>query len=106
MSSRDSPLPPETANNQASDVGRRLPRYLPALWRYARVLVLDIAPADDLVQDCVERALARAHLWRPTGDKRSWLFTIMHNLNANNRRHAATRWRLTRMKDDLPEPLT
>ncbi len=40
------------------------------------------------MQDCLERGLARLHLWRP-GNLRAWLFTIMHNLNANARRRAA-----------------
>ena len=32
--------------------------------------------------------MSRLHLWRP-GNLRAWLFTIMHNLNANARRRAA-----------------
>lgn len=44
--------------------------------------------ADDLVQDCLERALSRSHLWQD-GNLRSWLFTIMHNIHANTRRRAA-----------------
>jgi len=41
--------------------------------------------ADDLVQDCLERAWSRAHLWRQ-GNIRGWLFTIMHNVSVNARR--------------------
>ncbi len=41
--------------------------------------------AEDLVQDCLERAWSRFHLWRP-GNLRGWLFTIMHNLSVNARR--------------------
>ena len=44
--------------------------------------------ADDLVQDCLERALSRSHLWQD-GNLRGWLFTIMHNIHANTRRRAA-----------------
>ncbi len=44
--------------------------------------------ADDLVQDCLERALSRSHLWQD-GNLRGWLFTIMHNIHANSRRRAA-----------------
>lgn len=40
------------------------------------------------MQDCLERGLSRIHLWRP-GNLRAWLFTIMHNVNANARRRAA-----------------
>ena len=36
--------------------------------------------ADDLVQDCLERAWSRSHLFRADGDMRVWLFTILHNL--------------------------
>jgi RNA polymerase sigma-70 factor (ECF subfamily) len=56
---------------------------LPRLRRYARALVGDAERADDLVQDCVERALSRWHLWRQPHDLRAWLFTIMHNIHAN-----------------------
>lgn len=65
---------------------------LPRLRRYARLLARgDAARADDLVQDCVERALSRMHLWREGSDLRAWLFTIMHNLHVNqvHRRNAA-----------------
>lgn len=89
--------------DEAQDVVRELPRHLPALRRYARALTGDAAAADDLVQDCAERALSRAHLWRRPGNMRAWLFTIMHNLNANNRRRAASRPRLAAIHD-LPEP--
>ena len=47
--------------------------HLPALRRYARVLVRDPGRADDLVQDCLERALSRWRLWRPSGEVRAWL---------------------------------
>lgn len=89
--------------DEAGDVARDLPLHLPALRRYARVLTGDVTAADDLVQDCAERALSRAHLWRRPGNMRAWLFTIMHNLNANNRRRAASRPRLAAVQD-VPEP--
>ncbi|MDH5631606.1 MAG: sigma-70 family RNA polymerase sigma factor [Gammaproteobacteria bacterium] len=58
--------------------------YIPHLRRYARVLLRrDIAAADDLVQDCVERALQRSMLWQRGTNLRAWLFTIMHNLYVN-----------------------
>ncbi|MCW5746000.1 MAG: sigma-70 family RNA polymerase sigma factor [Alphaproteobacteria bacterium] len=86
-----------------SEVSDLLPQHVPALRRYARALTGDGAAADDLVQDCVERALTRAHLWRQPGNLRAWLFTIMHNINANERRRAASRPRLATI-DDIPEP--
>jgi RNA polymerase sigma-70 factor, ECF subfamily len=36
---------------------------VPALRRYAHALVRDRARADDLVQDCLERAVAKRHVW-------------------------------------------
>lgn len=59
---------------------------LPRLRRYARALVRDRAAADDLVQDTLERALARLDLWQPGSDLRAWLFTLMHNLFVNQLR--------------------
>jgi RNA polymerase sigma-70 factor (ECF subfamily) len=65
--------------------------HIPRLRRYARALLRDPGAADDLVQDCLERALSRWHLWRREGDLRAWLFTIMHNVFANQRRRAGRR---------------
>ena len=56
---------------------------LPRLRRYARALLRDSVNADDLVQDCVERALSRLTLFRSGTNMRGWLFTIMHNLHVN-----------------------
>ena len=56
--------------------------YIPNLRRYARALVGDREGADDLVQDTLERAVRKFHLWKP-GDLRAWLFSIMHNVFVN-----------------------
>ncbi|HEX9489727.1 MAG TPA: sigma-70 family RNA polymerase sigma factor [Stellaceae bacterium] len=63
-----------------------LAEHIAALRRYARALLGDRIDADDLVQDCLARALSRAHLWRPGTDLRAWLFTILHNIHINNLR--------------------
>ena len=59
---------------------------IPRLRRYARALTGDRSAADDLVQDTLERALSRLHLWRRGSDLRAWLFTIMHNIFVNQAR--------------------
>src|SRR5512143_441521 len=59
---------------------------IPRLRRYARALVGDRATADDLVQDTLERAWSRVGQWRPGGDLRAWLFSIMHNLRIDQMR--------------------
>ncbi|HMR31036.1 MAG TPA: RNA polymerase sigma factor [Geminicoccaceae bacterium] len=64
---------------------------IPSLRRYARALLRDGERADDLVQDCLERALSRRHLWRGGPTLRPWLFRIMHNLHANQARAWSTR---------------
>lgn len=56
---------------------------IPHLRRYARALLRDRDAADDLVQECLTRAMGRLHAWRPDGSMRGWLFTILHNLHAN-----------------------
>ena len=56
---------------------------IPALRRYARALIRDRDAADDLVQDCLERAIGRWHHWRQEGNPRAWLFSILHNLAMN-----------------------
>jgi RNA polymerase sigma-70 factor, ECF subfamily len=53
---------------------------IPALRRYARTLLRDRAAADDLVQDCLERAIAHWGQRRAEGNTRNWIFTILHNL--------------------------
>ncbi|MGE5514614.1 MAG: sigma-70 family RNA polymerase sigma factor [Bacteroidota bacterium] len=63
--------------------GEMVADHIPNLRRYARVLVRDSIHAEDLVQDCLERAISREHLWREGTNLRAWLFTILHNLYIN-----------------------
>ncbi len=64
------------------DVDRReaIAQELPGLRRYARALLRDPDAADDLVQDCLARAIERIAQWRLDESPRRWLFAIMHNL--------------------------
>lgn len=74
--------------------------HLPRLRRYARALTGDRHQADDLVQDTVERALARQSLWRRGSRLDSWLLTIMHNIFVNQIRSRQNRG--TEALDELP----
>ncbi len=56
---------------------------IPALRRYARALCGDDTEADDLVQECLLRAVSRRHLWLAHRRLRPWLFTILHNVFVN-----------------------
>ncbi|MBD3650639.1 MAG: sigma-70 family RNA polymerase sigma factor [Alcanivorax sp.] len=64
---------------------------IPHLIRYATALCGDPGAADDLVQDCLERALRKRHLWRPSGRLRSWLFRMLYRLYINQRTSAPVR---------------
>lgn len=57
---------------------------IPRLRRFARAISGDAALADDLVQDCLERALSRLHLFRRPDNLRAWLFTILRNIHLNS----------------------
>ncbi|MEW5769586.1 MAG: sigma-70 family RNA polymerase sigma factor [Pseudomonadota bacterium] len=57
--------------------------FIPQLRRYARALVGSEPAADDLVQDTLERALNKFHLWQPGSNLRAWLFSVMHNVHVN-----------------------
>lgn len=78
----------------------QLESWVPNLRRYARALTRDVEQADDLVQDCLERALSRRHLWKADGNTRAWLFTIMHNIHANDTRRIAGRPGVVTLDDD------
>jgi RNA polymerase sigma-70 factor (ECF subfamily) len=78
--------------------------HLPRLRRYARALTGDVSRADDLVQDTLERALAKLDLWQPGSDLRAWLFTLMHNLFVNQIR--IRRPPETVMEEALDEPVS
>jgi RNA polymerase sigma factor (sigma-70 family) len=78
----------------------RLVELIPRLRRYARALVGDRSSADDLVQDTLERAWAKLHLYRRGTDLRAWLFTVMHNVHVNKVRAARA---TDTLDDDMPE---
>ena len=80
------------------DEAKRLVELIPRLRRYARALVGERSSADDLVQDTLERAWAKLHLYRRGTDLRAWLFTVMHNVHVN-------RIRATRVNDPLEDEM-
>jgi len=71
-----------------AEIHRNIEAEIPRLRRYARALARDVATADDLVQDCLARALGKLHLWQEGTDLRAWLFTILHNQYVNQVRRA------------------
>lgn len=74
-----------------TDAAAVLEPLIPALRRHARALVGDADAADDLVQDCLERALSRWWLRRTGDDPKPWLFTIMRNIHIDQIRQKRRR---------------
>ena len=73
---------------------------IPRLRRYARALAGDRNAADDLVQDTLERAWSKLHLYRRGTDLRAWLFTVMHNVYVNQLRALRP---TTPLDEEMPE---
>ncbi|MFE0013883.1 sigma-70 family RNA polymerase sigma factor [Mesorhizobium sp. NPDC059054] len=78
---------------------------IPRLRRYARALLRDRDSADDLVQDCLERALARLDNWQTGESPRKWLFTIMHHLFIDQMRKVSRRGEMAMLPLDGDEAL-
>ena len=65
---------------QRKNFSKELALQIPYLRRFARSLSGDPASADDLVQDCIERALSKARLFDGERPLRPWLYTILRNI--------------------------
>jgi RNA polymerase sigma-70 factor, ECF subfamily len=63
--------------------GKLLEEHIPRLRRYARALSHDANRTDDLVQDCLYRAIRKRDLFQPDTNLRAWLFTMLHNQHVN-----------------------
>jgi RNA polymerase sigma-70 factor (ECF subfamily) len=78
--------------------------YIGPLRRFAMSLCHDLSLADDLVQDCLERAISRWHLRHEDGNLKAWLFTILHHEFINIRRRIARRGIMPTLDDLVIEP--
>jgi RNA polymerase sigma-70 factor (ECF subfamily) len=58
----------------------RIEAEIPRLRRFARYLARDADVADDLVQECLLRAVSRIDTWEPGTNLRAWLLTILRNV--------------------------
>ena len=65
------------------DTGPTLTLHVAALRRYAYALERNRDEADDLVQECLARAIARTSAWSEVRNVRAYLFTILHNLHVD-----------------------
>lgn len=86
------------------DVKWLIAREIPHLRRYALALVGEPHAADDVVQDCLERALRKRSLWRREGSIRSWLYKILYNEHLQRLRRRRPTASLENEEIDLPTP--
>ncbi|HEY0832684.1 MAG TPA: RNA polymerase sigma factor [Azospirillum sp.] len=86
------------------DFDRDIVRGVPELERYARRLTRNASEAEDLVQDCVERALRNRDKFEPGTNLQAWLSTILKNLHYTrcSRERRITRTEVT--EDTITSP--
>ncbi len=79
-------------SNHASESILLIEPELPYLRRYAWALTRDVDRADDLVQECVARAIQNIDKWQPGTEMRPWLIVITRNLFYNQCRRSKREW--------------
>jgi RNA polymerase sigma-70 factor (ECF subfamily) len=102
---RQHPVEPCVGNlSQRETFSDLLVAQLPALRRFAIALSGNTALADDLVQDCIEKALRQSLQLRETRRLGSWLRTILYNLyidELRRRRSAGIQQDVAELADEL-----
>jgi len=78
-------------DKDAADLRVNLDSYVEQLQRYAFALTASRDRAQDLVQNCLVRALANSHRFVPGTNLRAWLFTLLHNLYVSEVRSQSRR---------------
>jgi RNA polymerase sigma-70 factor (ECF subfamily) len=82
-----------------TEVLEQIEQEIPRLRRYARYLRREPDHADDLVQECLSRAIAKIDTWQPGTNLRAWLFVILRNCHINEIRREQ---RIVSIDDDSP----
>lgn len=65
------------------ELSQLIEQEIPRLRRYGMFLARDPEKADDLVQECLVRAIDNIDKFQPGTNIRSWLMTILHNIFVN-----------------------
>lgn len=90
-----------------SEILKLVEAEIPRLRRFARYLTRDVDRADDLVQDCLTRAVAKIDSWSPGTNLRAWLFVILRNCHINEIRRGQRARAMGEMSSDydmVPTP--
>src|SRR5262245_42678818 len=69
-----------TSKIDHAEMGRLIEVELPRLRRFAVFMARDSILADDLVQECLLRAVSHFDSWEPGTNLRAWLLTILRNV--------------------------
>lgn len=69
---------------EREEINWMIAQEVPALRRYANILLRGGEKMDDLVQDTLERAMKKSHTWRRDGNIRSWLYRIQYTVFLNH----------------------
>ncbi|MFO1057376.1 MAG: sigma-70 family RNA polymerase sigma factor [Dongiaceae bacterium] len=67
----------------SDDIYQLIAQEIPRLRRYARFLARNADQADDLVQECLTRAVSNIDRWQPGTNMNAWLLVILHNIFIN-----------------------
>ena len=65
------------------ETGPALSAHVDSLRRYAYALADNREDADDLVQECLTRAIAKQRPWSQIRNTRAYLFSILHNVHVD-----------------------
>jgi RNA polymerase sigma-70 factor, ECF subfamily len=68
------------SDESQNEMARLIEPEIPRLRRWARCLAGDHVLADDLVQECLLRAIQHFATWQPGTNLRAWLMTILRNV--------------------------
>lgn len=89
------------------ETGPALSAHVESLRRYAYALADSREEADDLVQECLTRAIAKQRPWTQIRDTRAYLFSILHNVHVdrlNGRRRSGRTVALELVENVLSAP--
>jgi len=83
-----------------------LGKEIPMLKRYALSLARDVSQAEDLVQECLARAMEGINSWQPGTNLQAWLIVILRNIFLNDcRRSKRERLSLEQLGHAAPRQL-